>query len=203
MSRKLNRSHWIAGAALGALTLGASAQAADLKLAVKAPFGQPVFDWTGFYIGGHTGYSRGHGSATLRDPAPTSTSGNFSGVIGGVQGGYNWRLSSGFLFGVEADLTFPSYLASNSITSLISTPRNDFIEQWDYAGTVRGRIGYAQNHWLLYATAGLAYMGERFVNTPGVTGLKEKHIALRTGWAAGAGVEYAFAPHWTVRLEYL
>ena len=67
---------------------------------------------------------------------------------------------------------------------------------------LRGRIGYATSHWLVYATGGLAYAGERFVNAPG-GGLEEKHIGVRLGWAAGAGVEYAFAPHWTVRLEYL
>src|SRR5436190_18321551 len=203
MSRgKSNRSYLIASAALGALAFGAPAIAADLKLPVKAPYLQPVFDWTGFYIGGHTGYSYGRNSAVLWDPAPTAVSGNFSGVIGGVQGGYNWRLPSGLLFGVEADLSFPNYLASNSITALISTPRNDFVEQWDYVGTARGRIGYATSHWLFYATGGFAFMGERFVPVPAV-GVEGKHIGVRTGWAAGAGVEYAFAPHWTVRLEYL
>lgn len=197
-----NRTYLIASAALGALSLGAPAQAADLKLSVKAPYLQPVFDWTGFYIGGHTGYSRGSVSATLWDPAPIATPGNFGGAIGGVQGGYNWRLSSGLLLGVEADLTFPSYLHSNSQFALIATPRGDFIHDWDYFGTLRGRIGYASGHWLLYATGGLAYLGERYTDMP-VDALPEKHIVVRLGWAAGAGAEYAFAPHWTVRLEYL
>src|SRR5262245_44666794 len=155
MSRvKPNRSYLIASAALGALTLGLPVEAADLKLPVKAPYLQPVYDWTGFYIGAHTGYSHGSASAVLWDPAPTAVSGNFSGVIGGVQGGYNWRLPSGLLLGVEADLTFPSYLPSNSITALITTPNTGLVEQWDYVGTVRGRIGYATSHWLFYATGG-------------------------------------------------
>lgn len=203
MSRvRTNRTYLIASAAFGALTLGAPAQAADLKLPVKAPYLQPVFDWTGFYIGGHTGYSRGTVSATLWDPAPIATPGNFGGAIGGVQGGYNWRLPSGLLLGVEADLTFPSYLHSNSQFALIATPRGDFIHDWDYFGTLRGRIGYASGHWLLYATGGLAYLGERYTDMP-VDALPEKHIVVRLGWAAGAGAEYAFAPHWTARLEYL
>lgn len=191
----------MASAAL-ALTLGASARAADLKLPVKAPYLQPAFDWTGFYIGAHTGYSRGSSSAVLSDPAPTAASGNFGGVIGGVQAGYNWRAASGLLLGAEADLTFPSYLPSNAQVVLASTPNRDFFEHVDYVGTVRGRIGYAPGHWLFYATGGLAYIGERFTNVPAV-GTDEKHIGVRLGWAAGAGVEYAFAPHWTVRLEYL
>src|SRR5262249_41336832 len=95
-----------------------------------------------------------------------------------------------------------SYLTSNSQVALLSTVNRDFFESVDYVGTVRGRIGYAPGHWLFYATGGLAYVGERFINIP-VGGLQEKHIGVRTGWAAGARVEYAFAPHWTVRLEYL
>ena len=58
-------------------------------------------------------------------------------------------------------------------------------------------------HWLVYATGGLAFTGERFINTPAGVGIEEKHINVGSGWAAGAGVEYAFAPHWSVRLEYL
>ena len=59
-----------------------------------------------------------------------------------------------------------------------------------------------QGHWLVYATGGFAFAGERFLNSPAV-GDEEKIIHRRLGWAAGAGVEYGFAPHWSVRLEYL
>src|SRR5882757_7946252 len=57
----------------------------------------PFFDWTGFYIGGHTGFGRGASSAVLTDPAISAASGTFGGVIGGVQAGYNVRLPSGLL----------------------------------------------------------------------------------------------------------
>jgi high affinity Mn2+ porin len=192
----------LAGIALGAFALDATARAADLKLPAKAPYLQAVFDWTGFYIGGHTGYGRGSSTAVLADPAVTPTDSRFSGVIGGVQAGYNWRLPSGLLLGVEADLTFPNYLPSNSIVALLGTARSEVIEKWDYFGTARGRIGYTSGPWLAYATGGLAWAGERFINTPAI-GSEEKHISHRLGWAAGAGVEYGFAPHWSVRLEYL
>ena len=191
----------LAGVTLAALALSPAA-AADIKLPVKAPYLQPVFDWTGFYIGAHTGYSHGSSSAVLTDPAVTTTSNVFSGVIGGVQAGYNVWLPSGLLVGVEADLTFPNYLTSNSIVSSLVSPRSDFAEQWDYVGTARGRIGYTRGPWLAYATGGVAWAGERFLNTP-LVGSDEKDINVRFGWAAGAGLEYAFAPHWTARLEYL
>jgi high affinity Mn2+ porin len=128
-----------------------------------------------FYVGGHTGYGRGSSSPVLTDPLVAASSGTFGGVIGGVQGGYNVRLPSGLLLGVEADLTFPNYLPSNSIASRLTTARSDVFEQWDYIGTARGRIGYANGHWLAYATGGLAFAGERFVNSPAV-GDEEKHI---------------------------
>ena len=96
--------HALAGVAFGALALGSPAMAAEMPL--KAPYFRPAFDWSGFYIGGHTGYGRGSSFATLTDPAFTTTNSVVSGLIGGVQAGYNHRLSSGLLFGVEADLTF-------------------------------------------------------------------------------------------------
>ncbi len=70
--RTVNRNrrsleHALAGAAFGALALGSPAMAADMPL--KAPHLRPAFDWSGFYIGGHTGYHRGSSFATLTDPA--------------------------------------------------------------------------------------------------------------------------------------
>jgi high affinity Mn2+ porin len=189
-----------AGAGLGLLVLDGPALATDMPL--KAPPIQSVFDWTGFYIGAHTGYSRGSSNAVLSDPASSASSNSFSGVIGGVQAGYNVRLPSGMLLGVEADITFPNYLTSNSVVSSLPTARSALTEQWDYVGTVRGRVGYATGPWLAYATGGLAWAGERFLNSPAV-GSEEKILNTRLGWAAGGGVEYAFAPHWSARLEYL
>jgi len=195
-----SRGRIFAGAGLGLLVLDGPALAADMPL--KAPPIQSVFDWTGFYIGAHTGYSRGSSNAVLSDPASTATSNFFGGVIGGVQAGYNVRLPSGMLLGVEADITFPNYLTSNSVVSSLATARSALTEQWDYVATARGRVGYATGPWLAYATGGLARAGERFLNTPAV-GSDEKILNTRLGWAAGGGVEYAFAPHWSARLEYL
>jgi high affinity Mn2+ porin len=194
--------HVVAGAVLGTLALGGPAGAADVRPPVKAPYLQPVYDWTGFYIGAHTGFSRGSSSAVLADPAIATTSNTFGGVIGGVQAGYNVRLSSGLLLGLESDISFPNYLNSNSVVSSLATARSAVTEQWDYVGSARGRIGYTSGPWLAYATGGFAWAGERFLNTPAV-GSDEKIINVRPGWAAGGGVEYAFAPHWRVKLEYL
>jgi high affinity Mn2+ porin len=97
--------------------------------------------------------------------------GSFGGVIGGVQAGCNVQLSSGIVLGAEADITFPEYLASNSIAALLATPRSDVVEQLDYAGSLRGRIGYASGHWRHRQV--LAWAGERFVNTPAIGSRKK------------------------------
>ncbi len=200
---KRYRRSWervFAGVGLGLLVVDGSATAADM--AVKAPYLRSVFDWTGLYIGAHAGFSRGSSTAVLADPATSTSSNSFSGMIGGVQAGYNYQLPSGMLLGMEADMTFPNYLTSNSVVSSLATARSDVTEQWDYVGTARGRVGYVAGPWLVYATGGLAWAGERFLNTPAI-GSDEKTLHTRLGWAAGGGVEYAFAPHWSLRLEYL
>ncbi len=189
-----------AGVGLSLLALDGPAVAADMP--IKTPHIQAVFDWTGLYIGAHAGYSRGSSSAVLSDPATLAASGTFSGMIGGVHAGYNVRPSSGLLLGVEADITFPNYLTSNSIVSSVATAQSDVTEQWDYVATARGRVGYAAGPWLAYATGGLAWAGERFLNSP-ANGTDEKVLNTRLGWAAGGGLEYGFAPHWSARLEYL
>lgn len=191
----------LAGAAIGAMLLDIPALAADLPL--KAPLPRPAFDWSGFYIGGHTGYGSGSSNAALSDPLTVSTRGVFSGTIGGVLGGYNVQMPSGLVLGVEADLAFPNYITSNKIAATLTDTGSEVIESFDYAGTVRGRIGYASGHWLLYATGGFAFAGERFTQISFGGDIEDKRINIRPGWAAGAGVEYAFAPHWSVRLEYL
>jgi high affinity Mn2+ porin len=176
--------------------------AADAGMPVKAPYIRSVFDWTGLYVGAHAGFGRGSSTAVLADHATSTTSNSFGGMIGGVQAGYNYQLPSGMLLGVEADFSFPNYLTSNSVVSSLATARSDVTEQSDYMGTARGRVGYVAGPWLVYATGGLAWAGERFLNTPAI-GSNEKTLHTRLGWAAGGGVEYAFAPHWSLRLEYL
>jgi high affinity Mn2+ porin len=190
----------LAGLALGMLSLDGPAYAADIP--VKAPRIQPVYDWTGLYFGAHAGFGRGDSSATLRDPAVATTTNTFGGPIGGLQAGYNVQLPSRIVLGFETDVSFPNYIDGNSVISTLATAKSYVVEQMDFSGSVRGRLGYAAASWLFYATGGLAFTGERFLNTPAI-GNDEKKLGMRLGWAAGGGVEVAFAPHWSLRLEYL
>ncbi|HEY0234277.1 MAG TPA: carbohydrate porin [Afipia sp.] len=169
---------------------------------VKAPGLFQPYDWSGAYIGAHTGYGTGRSNATLFDPAATSVRNNYGGAIGGIQAGYNMVLPSRLLLGIEADATFLDYLEGSNIAASVTTPNTALSHQLDYAGTVRGRIGFAAPTWMIYATGGFAFAGERFLTTP-LGGGEDKTLHQRTGWAAGAGIEIAIAPQWTARLEYL
>ncbi len=207
MTRPPHHSAFIKGTLVGVLLGGVpfgAARAADkpLALPVKAPRVQPYFDWSGLYIGAHAGYGWGRAQGILSDPLPAAIPHAYGAINGGVQAGYNVVLPSRILLGVEADITFPNYLESNGLVSSPRTRSFGFVEQMDFTGTLRARVGYAAQSWMVYATGGFAWEGARFVSDLS-QGLEEKTLQLRTGWAAGAGVEYAIDPLWSARLEYL
>src|SRR5215467_9620755 len=130
----------------------ATAQAADAtmpppwsQLPLKAPPAPPSsFNWTGFYVGGHVGYSRGNARVDLVDEDDIANfSHRFGSLIGGLQGGYNYVLPSRLLLGVEADASFPNYLAADDLAWFRTTPDTDIVEKIEFMSTVRGRLGYA------------------------------------------------------------
>ena len=155
------------------------ALAADMRIVpTPGPYVvPPPPGWTGPYVGINGGYQFGKVENLPLKP---------SGVLGGIQGGYNWQ-SGQFVLGAETDLqlstaddTFAPYQFSNP-----------------WFGTVRGRAGYAFSNILVYGTAGLAF-GELRGQTFGLT---ETHTSA--GWTAGLGAEVGFAPHWSAKIEYL
>jgi outer membrane immunogenic protein len=149
--------------------IGTPAFAADM--AVKAPPSPPpapVYNWTGFYVGGNIGASFGRAKTDFNsDPVtllfhttPVFTLPGFagsaiaepSGFIGGGQIGYNWQYSPLIVVGLEADfqgadekdsitLTNPFNIpvAGGSVTGAVAT---NYEAKIDWFGTVRGRIGY-------------------------------------------------------------
>jgi len=195
--------------AVGLPATFATAQAADAtvpppQLPLKAPPAPASsFDWTGFYVGGHVGYSRGNARVNLVDDDVTNFSHAFGSVTAGLQGGYNYVLPSRLLLGVEADMSFPNHLAADDLAWFRTTPDTDIAEKIEFMSTVRGRLGYAFDHWMVYATGGFAWSLGRFLQTPGVVDDLDKTLHLHTGWAAGTGAEFAIAPNWIARLEYL
>jgi high affinity Mn2+ porin len=190
---------WIMACAT-ALAASGAAQAADQPKPATLP--NPLIDWSGFYVGGHVGYGQGYGRNTLFDPNPATADASFGSLFGGLQFGYNYLLPSRLLVGIEGDISFPNYLDDGIVAARV-TPSSAVIEKLDFVSTVRGRAGYAFDHWLFYTTGGFVWSQARFLEDPNATGNEDKVLRSRAGWALGAGAELAIAPGWTARLEYL
>jgi outer membrane immunogenic protein len=206
----------LAGASLGAISLATGAQAADLprKAPAYAPAPAP-WSWTGFYVGANIGAVRGRDSVT-DDPVTSppvnwiglfsigSANANSTGVIGGLQAGYNWQFSS-LVLGIEGDISFSSLDRTNSVFARLPSNFDTYQSRLSTLGTVRGRIGWAFDRLLVYGTGGAAFasLKDTYVDPPTIANFTVSPSSGVTGWTAGGGIEYAFAEHWTARAEYL
>jgi outer membrane immunogenic protein len=166
---------------------------------VPAP---PPFSWTGFYLGGNAGYGWSSGSGTLTtgfpNPVGTDTfSASGNGFVGGGQAGFNYQWSS-VVIGLEAD--FQGSTGSGTLTGTGAAPITATAKD-PWFGTVRGRLGYAWDRVLLYATGGGVYGNATASGTSGVTPFSSS--ATYVTWTAGAGVEAAFWGPWSAKVEYL
>lgn len=205
----------LSSVALAGLTVGA--MAADLpSRRAPAPFvAVPVFTWTGFYIGANAGYGFADDNTTRSISFPAGsivnsagTNGvvtlggngnNRDGFIGGGQIGYNYQIGS-IVIGLETDAQYIDFgrRAGNfgnggytfvGATGIAFAPPAAALQfrnnSNDFFGTVRGRIGFALDRILVYGTGGLSYTEDD------------------VGYAAGGGVEYAFTPNITGKIEGL
>ncbi len=200
--------------------------AADLgTMPVKAPSVAASPDWTGFYLGGHFGYATGTsdwtatqagGAAPLNGSIDLFNSYDaFKGTgsyFAGLQAGYNRMLASRFLLGVEMDFSAPNTIAGSQTISSAPSGQASYTDTVLDFGTLRGRFGYAFDHWLVYGTGGVAWTYDKLERTQlagmpvggnAAIGTTEAALLWRWGWAAGAGVEVPIAQNWTAKLEFL
>lgn len=186
----------------------------------------PPYQWTGCYVGLNGG-GGGSGSSfkTAVDPgtylgaadaAEVSNDGtgshNSSNFLGGGQAGCNLQNGT-VVYGLEADFDYfhdtTSFFNNTNTLPVLGVP---FVVgqslTTNYLATVRPRIGIAADRNLAYLTGGVAFTDAHYTESysdgsapPGVgTASASKFL---TGWAVGAGWEYAWTNHWTVRFEYL
>lgn len=203
---------------IGLLALAATvpAMAADLSrpMSYKAPPMPVAYNWNGFYIGAHLGggwASRDFSQTNLLFPGivESGTLGS-SGIVGGGQIGYNWQFAPTWLVGIEADISGADLSGSTTTTTPAGLSTVGWTDKIDDFGTVRARLGYVANNWLFYGTGGFAWANDTItrtqltsgVNAP-AAGLVTTNSQTSTGWVAGLGTEWGFAPTWTARLEYL
>ncbi|TGD94772.1 outer membrane protein [Methylobacterium nonmethylotrophicum] len=123
------------------------------------------------------------------------------GFVGGGQIGYNYQFTpgSGVVVGIEADAQYVDFGRNRNRFAFATVPGGSVapgalvfnpngISGLDFFGTVRGRLGYAWDRTLVYATGGFAYGsgGGRDFGLP-----NSSRDDFQTGWVVGGGVEYA------------
>jgi len=185
-----------------AIGVGGNAFAADVYSAggsKDAPVYVASGSWVGFYIGADLGGMindndlKARFFAREKDGDTWSTSrwfslhdnGNKDEPIGGVHIGYNFQ-SGNLVYGIEGDVNFADNI--------------------DYLATIRGRLGYAMNSWLIYGTGGAAFIS--FDNDSTVTSVHGTSWTFRdnrteTGWVAGGGIEKKITPNISFGVEGL
>ena len=150
-----------------------------------------VFDWSGFYVGINGGY--GWGTSRYDFGAAGIDRFNVNGGLAGATVGYNYQIGQTVL-GIEGDLDWQNVKGSTACPAGIGICET----KSNWLGTVRGRLGYAIDRFMPYVTGGAAF-GDVKANIPGLGSQSD----TRTGWTVGGGAEYAFAPNWTIKAEYL
>ena len=195
-------------AATALLAAAGSAHAADLPARVApAPYVAPlpVFTWTGAYFGINAGaaFDNKQEFTTTADRSDGIGNTKFSdsGFSAGGQIGYNYQLNglgggfggpgSGIVIGFEADAM---YMDTDKAVNVTTNGGNTtYRSGLDFLGTVRGRVGYAFNQFLVYGTGGFAYgnVNSRIDSRFNGTTAFERGSGFNTGYAYGGGVEYA------------
>jgi outer membrane immunogenic protein len=163
----------------------------------------PRFSWNGSYVGAHAGFAwsqfDGVQSNGFAVPPFFVESLRPRGWFGGFQAGYNWQFAPTWVFGIETDNSFVSLKASGIATAPGGVA--PAMVKVDDLGTIRARLGYALDRSLIYSTGGLAYAHQRSLINPFGTLIGADIYDV--GWTAGGGLEYAFDPRWSAKVEYL
>jgi len=211
----MNKRFFLGVAGL-AIAIAGPAVAADLPVKA-APF-EARFSWTGCYLGAHVGGAWQQKDAT--DPVllvqdgilgpgntvgTTTASLNSTGAVYGGQIGCDYQFAPSWVVGVEGAVSAGALtgsklvpLPANAGDTALVTVRTDFIP------SLTARLGYAVDHWLFYGKGGVAWTNDKYSVTGVFTGIPfdAEGLGMRTGWTAGAGVEWAFTNDWSARLEY-
>ncbi|MBP0579788.1 porin family protein [Labrys sp. LIt4] len=192
----------ISAAAIALLLTSTAAIAADLAPAPVEPVAPVVvpFSWTGFYAGANVGYAfGGRDTVGIHDPAFLGDLGKLTakGFLGGLQAGYNYQFDN-IVVGIETD--FQGAQIKDTVHGVVAGEPGRARSDIKWYGTLRPRIGYAYDRFLIYATGGLAYGNIDYKLS--YNGASFSDSNTKVGWTAGAGLEYAFTDNLSGRVEY-
>ena len=216
-------------AATAMLALNGAAYATDMP--VKAPPVAPVApvtNWTGFYFGAQVGGvafdpSCSATSSEFSDFLPCSSSPFFQGkggqtnsmsstaFIGGAKIGYDWQFWSHAVVGVVGDFDWTNLNGTQQtiLKAGVVTFSSSANEKIDWLASVRGRLGWAFDNVLFYATGGVAWTQIKSsaslttsVN-PTLFDWSAQGTSNETGVVAGGGFEYRVTQNVSVVGELL
>ena len=192
----------LGGVALTALAAAFPSFAADLPRNAAPPPSYytpaPVFNWSGLYLGVNGGYGFGSfmGGGTTRFGSADA------GVLGATAG-YNYQIGQ-FVVGLESDFDWTSFESSKTYLPGPISESAKLDDLW----TVRGRLGYAMDNVLFFATGGYAggmirtSLTDATLPVP-LGGPTYSSNNYSNGFAIGGGLEYAFSGAISVKAEYL
>jgi outer membrane immunogenic protein len=189
---------------LGVVAMAAPALAADLPVKAPPPVVIPMYNWSGFYIGGNGGWGQSDSCWNVFTPAgaifPDVCHDKSGGIVGG-QIGYRWQLPNNhFVIGVEAQGDWAD-LKNSRISSFDPTLTLD--TKLDGLGLFTGQFGFAWDTWLWYVKGGAAVTDNSFFINSTATGVGLASVgSTRWGGVIGTGFEYGFTPNWSVGIEY-
>jgi outer membrane immunogenic protein len=186
------------------IALGATVPALAADLAAR-PYTKaapavyaPIYNWTGFYIGGHVG-----GAFRGNDGFAGTNNGSDDGrFLGGVQVGADYQFAPNWVLGIEGQY---SWLGSNNNNVAFTGVGAGYVYSNNQRGlgSVTGRIGYTWGPALLYVKGGYAYSDHsQNVTLNGGPAAFGVNGGDHDGYTVGAGLEYMFAQNWSAKIEY-
>ena len=197
------------------LAAATSASAADIgAVSVPAFSPIPVYNWTGFYVGGHLGGGWADLQSTVVSdfsglgafsPGTTVDQTHPTGFLGGLQGGFDYQFSQ-WVLGYEADYSWSDLTGSSTTQSavkpLISSTTSAKISE---IALISGRLGYVWSNFLFYVKGGGAWdqgNANGQVLSGGALMATTFSGADRYGWTFGGGAEWGFWGNWSAKVEY-
>jgi outer membrane immunogenic protein len=200
--------------AVGLVVLGSAAPARAADLAAPpytkgpGPTMAAIYDWSGFYIGANGGWgsSRNCWNSAILGAVFIGDEGchDATGGVAGGQIGYRWQ-SSAWVFGLEAQGDWADLRGSNPSASFFLSTPGDVTNRSkiDAFGLFTGQVGYSWNNVLFYAKGGAAVTRDVYDAIGTFSGnVGARATESRWGGTVGAGLEFGFAPNWSLGVEY-
>jgi outer membrane immunogenic protein len=184
-------------------TLSGAVPALGADLGARAPYYQkapayvpaPIYNWTGFYIGGHIGGAFSSDNNFSGLATGNNSNGRF---LGGLQVGADYQFAPSWVLGVQGQYSW----LSGSVGAVFPLGYA-YTNNQRGLGSITGRFGYTWGPGMAYVKGGYAYSDNNekvtLLGAPVAFAITGDH---RNGYTVGAGLEYMFAPNWSANVEY-